>query len=535
MTPVPPDVLQDTVAVSRQIACHRTEATKPPAHVECPCAWPVVAGSRPANGYDSPGEQYSPDHRCHDERLRHGEFGWTLPAAIDPGIGDRYVRTLLTAWLSMDSIVMHDPYEAFRYVAFRLFAASYVLAIVGSQVLSATVQWDVYQQTRDPLAIGLVGLVNAIPIILLALPAGHVADHFSRRQVLLITQIPLTAAPATLALLHAWSPDGVPLVVTFLLLGINAVALTFARPARASILPNLVPRSAYPNAFAWMSSLFETAAWIGPAISGVLIVLGVAWSYLVAGLCLLGCLFITLFLPRDQPSHSAGHEPGWRALSAGLRFVFSSPLLLAAMTLDLLAVLLGGATYLMPVFAERLHVGAFGYGWMRAAPAVGACAMAIVQAHRATPARAGRTLLWSVAAFGAGTIVFGWSQNFWLSLAMLVVIGAADNISVVIRQTLVQSLTPDSMRGRVSAVNQVFIGASNELGGLESGATAKLFGPVLSVVGGGVGTLIVVLGVAARWPQIRRLGSLKELHAGSGTPHQTDGAPVVLDTSNPPP
>jgi len=406
---------------------------------------------------------------------------------------------------------MHDPYEAFRYVAFSRFAASYVLAIVGSQVLAATVQWDVYQKTKDPFTIGIVGLIGAIPVICLALPAGHVADRFSRKRVLVLTQIPLLAVPATLAVLHARNPGGVSLLVTFSLLGANAIALTFARPARSSILPNLVPRSAYPNAFAWMSSLFETAAWVGPAVSGVLIAFGVSWSYLASSLCLLGCLGITLLLPADVPREPAAHESGWRALSAGVHFVFGSPLLLAAMTLDLLAVLLGGATYLMPVFAERLGVGSIGYGWMRAAPALGAFSMAVFQAHRSPMTRAGRTLLLSVALFGAATIVFGLSQNFWLSLAMLVLIGASDNISVIIRQTLVQSLTPDSMRGRVSAVNQVFIGASNELGGLESGVTAKLMGPVLSVVVGGTGTLLVVLGVAAKWPQIRRLGSLREL------------------------
>jgi predicted MFS family arabinose efflux permease len=244
----------------------------------------------------------------------------------------------------------------------------------------------------------------------------------------------------------------------------------------------------------------------------------------MSGLCLLCCLGITLFLPRDVPSEPATREPDSRALLAGLRFVFGSPLLLAAMTLDLLAVLLGGATYLMPIFAERLSVGSVGYGWMRAAPAVGASVMAVVQAHRQPISRAGRTLLWSVAMFGAATVVFGLSQNFWLSLAMLVLIGGSDNISVVIRQTLIQSLTPDSMRGRVSAVNQVFIGASNELGGLESGVTAKLFGPVVSVVGGGLGTLLVVLGVAGKWPQIRRLGSLRELQPVDETLSKPDVA-----------
>jgi MFS family permease len=412
----------------------------------------------------------------------------------------------------------HDPYEAFRIGAFRLFAASYGLAVIGSQVLAATVQWDVYQQTKDPLTIGLVGLVGAIPVMLLALPAGHVADSFSRKRVLLITQIPLAAVPLALAVLSSQSTKSVPLPVTFSLLALNSVALTFARPVRAAILPNLVPRSAYANSFAWISSLFETASWTGPAIAGLLIAFGVGWSYLVAGLCLLACFGITLFLPRDLPVKPTSHEPGWQSLSAGMRFVFGSPLILAAMTLDLLAVLLGGATYLLPVFAGRLNVGSFGYGWMRAAPALGACAMAIVQAHRPPMARAGRVLLVSVATFGLATIVFGWSQNYWLSLVMLVLIGAADNISVVIRQTLIQSLTPDSMRGRVASVNQVFIGASNELGGLESGVTAKLLGPVWSVMGGGIGTLLVVLGVAGKWPQIRRLGSLRELRPSEESP-----------------
>ena len=406
---------------------------------------------------------------------------------------------------------MHDPYEAFRYVKFCQYAVSYFLAIVGSQMLSSTVQWDVYQKTKDPLAIGFVGLVSAIPVILLALPAGHVADRFSRKRVLLLTQIPLTVVPLALAVLHAWNPQGVSLLVTLSLVGANAIALTFARPTRASILPNLVPRSAYSNAFAWMASLFETGALVGPAISGMLIAFSVTWAFLAAGLCLLGCFGITFLFPSDKPSPPEKHESDWRALLVGLRFVFNTPLLLAAMTLDLLAVLLGGATFLMPIFAERLGVGSIGYGWMRAAPALGAFAMAVVLAHRSQMTRAGRTLLLSVATFGAATIVFGLSENFWLSMTMLMLIGASDNISVVIRQTLVQSLTPDSMRGRVSAVNQVFIGASNELGGLESGATAKLFGPVLSVVVGGLGTLLVVLGIAGKWPQLRRLGSLGEL------------------------
>lgn len=413
--------------------------------------------------------------------------------------------------IGSDPSGIHDPYEAFRYGAFRLYAASYVLAVIGSQVLTATVQWDVYQRTKDPLAIGWVGLIGALPVILFALPAGHVADSFNRKRILLITQIPLALVPTILAVLQWWYPQGVSLIVTYSLLAANALTLTFARPARSAIMPNLVPRTAYPNAFAWMSSLFETASWVGPAVAGVLIAFGVPWSYLASALCLVGCFGLALFLPDIVPSEPTTREPGWRALSAGLRFVFGTPLMLAAMTLDLLAVLLGGATYLMPVFAERLGAGSVGFGWLRAAPAMGAFVMAVGQAHRPPNGRAGRTMLWAVATFGAATIVFGASQNYWLSLAMLVVIGASDNISVIIRQTIIQSLTPDAMRGRVSAVNQVFIGASNELGGFESGVTAKLFGPVMSVVAGGMGTILVVLGVAKVWPQIRQLRSLREL------------------------
>jgi MFS family permease len=406
---------------------------------------------------------------------------------------------------------MHDPYEAFRHRGFRLYASSYVLTVIGSQILTATVQWDVYQQSKDPFAIGLVGLINAVPILLLALPAGHVADSFNRKHVLLLTQSLLTMVPLTLAVLQVVYCNRIPHVLMYSLLAANAVALTFARPARSAIMPGLLPRSAYPNAFAWMSSVFETAGWIGPALGGALIAFGIVWSYCLSGLCLLACTLIMCFLPKPITISEESQELGWQGLSKGVRFVFSTPLMLAAMTLDLFAVLLGGVVYLLPVFADRLEVGPIGYGWMRAAPAVGACVMAVMQAHRPPHGRAGPVMLRAVAVFGLATICFGWSQNFWLSLVMLALIGASDNVSVVIRQIIVQSLTPDAMRGRVAAVNQMFIGASNELGGLESGVTAKLFGPAWSVVGGGIGTLLVVISVACRWPQIRRLKSLRDL------------------------
>jgi MFS family permease len=270
---------------------------------------------------------------------------------------------------------------------------------------------------------------------------------------------------------------------------------------------------------------------VGPALGGFIVhYLSAPIAYLSNSLFLLACFLMTLPLPNLQPANS-NPQPStstfkrifnFTSLTAGLHFVFSRPLLLAAMTMDLFAVLLGGAVYLLPVFArDILHVDSFGYGCMRAAPAVGAFTMAMVIAHTPPMKRAGRNLLLAVVGFGAATIVFALSHNFWLSLLMLAFTGAFDNISVVVRHTLVQLLTPDDMRGRVSAVNQVFIGSSNELGGFESGTTASLFGTVPSVVAGGIGTILVVIAVAIKWPQIRKFGSLHSAnpdHSPAATP-----------------
>ncbi|MBV9124177.1 MAG: MFS transporter, partial [Planctomycetes bacterium] len=259
---------------------------------------------------------------------------------------------------------------------------------------------------------------------------------------------------------------------------------------------------------------FQIAAMVGPALGGLIIggfgssPRGFAVVYLISAGCFLAQFALTWpIVPRREKS--SGRAVALRGLAAGVRFVWRTKLILAAITLDLLAVLFGGATALLPMFArDRLHVGAVGLGWMRAAPALGAFLMVLWIAHRPPMRHAGRNLLWAVAGFGAATIIFGLSRWFWLSLAMLLLTGAFDNISVVIRHTLVQVLTPDEMRGRVSAVNNLFIGLSNEMGDMESGLTAALLGPVLSVVGGGVGTILVVLGVAWMWPQVRRFGSL---------------------------
>lgn len=418
----------------------------------------------------------------------------------------------------MSSTPPRDPYLAFRYGAYRIYAASYALAVIGSQIFATAVQWDLYDRTHSKVGLGLLGLINAIPIFALALPAGHVADTFPRKKILLLTQIFLILAPCLLAMTLSLGPQWQSPGVMYALVGINAVTLTFARPTRSALLINLVPREAYTNLITWNSSLFETCSWVGPAIAGLIIGwLGVRTAYLAAAASLLACLLLTLFLP-DQPPASSSREPvSLATLLAGLRFVFRQELLWASMSLDLLAVLLGGATYLLPVFAsDQLHTSPVGFGVLKAAPAIGAGAMAVLQAHRPIYRRAGRAMLWAVVGFGLATVGFGLSRSFVFSTLMLLLIGACDNISVVIRHTLVQSLTPDEMRGRVAAVNQVFIGASNELGGFESGLTAEWFGPVASVVGGGLGALLVTGVIALASPQLRRLKSLQDVETVTG-------------------
>jgi MFS family permease len=294
----------------------------------------------------------------------------------------------------------------------------------------------------------------------------------------------------------------------------NACARAFGWAARGAFVPNLVPRSLLSNAVTWNSSLFQIASTLGAMFAGLWMqYLGLASAYLVdvAG----ALMFLVLIGGIDYRSPApCKHDPVRRELFTGLRFVWNSKAMLGAITLDLFAVLIGGATALLPIFAnEILHVGRVGFGWLRAAPSLGALVMGFAIAHSPPMRRAGISMLWSVAGFGIATVIFGLSKSFALSLVALALTGALDTISVVVRHTLVQALTPDSMRGRVSAINNVFINSSNELGQLESGLTAAMFGAVGSVVGGGVGVIVVVLLVAWRLPQVRKIGSLRDLHA----------------------
>ncbi len=403
-------------------------------------------------------------------------------------------------------------------------------------MLAVSVGWEIYQRTHSKTALGLAGLMGALPVILLSLPAGQIADRWDRKWIIVASQAALvltSLALAWLALGHtvelpvawaqralAWTAAtfgekkgvtfGSEVPAIYGLLAINGVARAFGWAARTPFLTGLVPRDALANAVTWGSSNFEIGSIAGPAVGGLLLAqFGFSFVYGLDAFCQL--VFIAFLLPthsRQEPHATTGEHP-LRDLLAGLDFVWRTKTILATLTLDLFAVLLGGAMALMPVFAEEiLHVGPAGLGWLRAAPSFGAVAMALSLTHLPPMRRAGVTLLWAVAGFGVATVVFGLSRNFWLSLAALAVTGALDNISVVVRHTLVQLLTPDPMRGRVAAVNNVFIGSSNELGALESGLTAAYFGPVLSVVGGGICTVLVVFAVAALWPQVRRIGPL---------------------------
>jgi MFS family permease len=414
-----------------------------------------------------------------------------------------------------------DPYAALRVRDFRLFLAGHLTSVLGVQMQTVAVGWQLYEQTSSALALGLVGLIQVIPMLGLALPSGHAADRYDRRKLLMYASLLASASAA--GLLSATLLGAGPIWI-YLCLFASGVARAAQGPARSSLMPQLVPRPIFPNAVTWGVSGFELSSMAGPALGGAIIALfrSPAAVYCVSTATSIFYISMLALLTRrsyraEQSQTQSTQAPDgtkksgadFQALAAGFKYVWHTKLLLATMTLDLFAVLLGGAVALLPIYArDILQVGPTGLGWMQAAPSFGAVTMALMMAHLPPMRRAGRTLLWAVAGFGAATIIFGVSRSFPLSLLMLFLTGAFDNISVVIRHTLVQTLTPDSMRGRVSAVNGMFINASNELGRFESGSVAALIGPVLSVVSGGVGTIIVVIAAALKWPELRGFGRL---------------------------
>jgi MFS family permease len=406
-----------------------------------------------------------------------------------------------------ESAARHDPYAALRFRDFRLLLAGTFLTVVAEQMLGVAVGWELYERTRAPLALGLIGLVQVLPVLLLALPAGHMADRFERKWIVVAATLGL--ALCALGLTAVSFTNGALALFYACLLGIG-IARAFQSPATASLMAQVIAQEHYSNAVTWESGVWQASGILGPALGGLLIALQgrAALVYaIVAGALLLAALLLLLIRPR--PAARSEEDLTLGSLLAGARFIWNTKIILAAITLDMFAVLLGGATALLPIFArDILQVGATGLGWMRAAPAAGAVLAALVVAHLPPFRRAGRTLLLVVAGFGLATIVFGLSRSFALSLLMLGLLGALDNISVVIRSTLLLTRTPDDMRGRVNAVHFVFIGISNELGAFESGVAAALLGTVGAVAAGGVGTLLVVALVALIWPEVRRLGRL---------------------------
>ena len=384
-------------------------------------------------------------------------------------------------------------------------------------MLQVALGWELYERTHSALALGLVGLVTAIPVVLLALPAGHLADKMDRKKIVVVAQAIFILMSLSLSVLSHFQG---PIILMFAILLVRGTAQAYNNPARSALLPRLVPAEVFGNAVTWSSSGFQTAAVVGPALGGLVI----AINHRATGAYVIDAFLTSTYLvmliairgghvPQGNSASAYALKPRERmtlkSLAAGMRFVKDTKVILAALTLDLFAVLFGGATALLPIFAKDiLHSGPEGLGWLRAAPSVGALIVMMTIAHRPPMQRTGWNLIMAVAGFGVATIVFGLSRSFGLSMLMLFILGGLDGISMIIRGTLVQLWTPDEMRGRVSAVNSVFIDMSNELGGFESGALAAAVGPIAAVVGGGIGTIIVVAGVAYAWPQLRRLGPL---------------------------
>jgi MFS family permease len=398
---------------------------------------------------------------------------------------------------------------ALRYRSFRWYLAARLFGMIGFQMQGVAVGWQVYDLTRRPIDLGYVGLAQFVPSILLSLLAGEAADRFERRRLLMVCYALLASCTAILALLARH--DRPPLGWIYGVLVVVGIGRAFAGPAAQALVPNLVDAAHFPNAVAWSSSIWHVALVAGPAIGGAAYaVVGATWVYLAAAALQLIALTAVGLLPLPLNKRVPAPEgSAAKRLLAGLEFVWRKKIILGALSLDMFAVLLGGAVALLPVYArDILHVGPLGLGLLRSAPAAGATVTALALAVRPIARRSGLCMFAGVGLFGVATIAFGLSKSFWLSLGALTVAGSADMVSVFIRQNLVQLGTPDGMRGRVSAVNLAFIGVSNELGEFESGALAAWLGTVASVVFGGVGCCVVVLVWMLLFPSLRRVDRL---------------------------
>jgi MFS family permease len=398
-------------------------------------------------------------------------------------------------------------WAAFRHRDFRLFCATRFFTSLATQIQTVSVAWLVYDASESALNLGLVGLASFLPTIALVLVTGLVADRYSRRWILILVYgAMMLTALGLLSQVYAGVPSLWPIYGLLIVFG---AARAFGNPASQAIVPALVPAGDLPNAIAWNSSIMQVATIGGPAVGGILYAVHPTAPFIGSAVCF-GLAALLVAALRLRPTDSRREPVTWSRVIAGLVFLRAKPLLLGAISLDLFAVLLGGATALMPIFARDVfHVGPWGLGLLRSMPAVGAVIMAAVLAHSSLLSRqAGLRMLMAVGTFGLATIGFGLSTNFTLTLGLLAILGAADMVSVVVRQTLVQAETPDELRGRVAAVNTVFIGASNELGEFESGTLAWLVGPSAAVVIGGIGTVLLAVSWRSWFPDLARRDAL---------------------------
>ncbi|MEO8587556.1 MAG: MFS transporter [Acidobacteriota bacterium] len=420
----------------------------------------------------------------------------------------------------------HRPYEALRHRDFRRFALSMLVSIVGSQMQNVAIDWHVWVLTRSPLALGLVGLVRIVPIVILSLVGGLVADRHDRRRVLIVTQSAMTLVALALGVVTLLGRDTVGLV--YLLTACTSAAGAFDNPSRQSLVPRLVPEKDLPGALAVLLSIFQLASIGGPALTGLILAGtslgsapgtfsfhghsgGLALIYFLNAISFLGVLatLFTLKTSGEIARAEGAPENPLASLREGLRFVFTTPILVWTMTLDFFATFFAGSMSLLPIFADQvLKAGPAGYGWLRAAPGIGALVGSVWTSVHGLPRRQGRVFLWAVAAYGVTTIVFGLSRSFWLTFAALALVGLSDTISTVVRQTVRQLVTPDGLRGRMTGINMIFFMGGPQLGELEAGFVASLFasaalGASVAVVSGGAFTLLVALFIAARAKVVR--------------------------------
>ncbi len=412
-----------------------------------------------------------------------------------------------------------DPYAALRYKEFNIFLVIRFILVIGWSMQFIIVEWEVYNLTKDPLSLGLIGLVEVIPAVSMALFAGHIVDQNEKKRLFIyaISAFLLVAIGyyfITSPYVYATYASNEILIGIYLLVFIGGFIRAFFGPIIFSLVALIVPKKIYPNAATWSSSTWQLAIVVGPAFAGF----SIAWigvhasmGFVLAAIAL--GLLLTVFIKKKPILNPKIGEPILQSLKAGLSFVYKTKAILVAITLDMVAVLFGGAIALLPIYAQDiLQVGSEGFGILRAAPAVGSVLMMFVSAYIPLTKNAGKKLLIAIFAFGLSIIAFGVSSVFWISVVALFLYGVTDGVSMIIRQTILQLKTPDEVRGRVASVNSIFVGSSNELGAFESGLAAKLIGTVQAVVFGGIMTILTVGFTAIKFPDFRKLDLTKDMN-----------------------